>query len=141
MSVDVNRYSSDALLENDPRFIVDQLDLTGVGQDECRADCRMPSEWQFVLGCEDAQFPGIGRIFGWKDKDRLGKIELAGDLLHKFIAQTASIGKDGQLVASEDHVGEDICSEITVFHISVKNPVATGSVTRFLDDHKDKELP
>jgi len=44
----------------------------------------------------------------WQQKDRLGEVHLAGDGLHLPARQLAGVEEDGQRVAAEDVIGEDV---------------------------------
>ena len=45
---------------------------------------------------------------------RLGKTDLAGDLLHGLAGKAGRIGKDGELVAAEAAIGEDVVVEVPI---------------------------
>jgi len=53
--------------------------------------------------------PGLGR----QDKDRLGKAHLAGELLHRLVVDPAPVGEDGELVAGQRNIGEDVGDDIS----------------------------
>ena len=45
---------------------------------------------------------------------RLGKIHLLGDRLHRLGGQAAAVEEDGELVAAEEVVGEDVVVKVAV---------------------------
>jgi hypothetical protein len=56
------------------------------------------------------------RIRGGKDEGRLRVVELSCDPWHKLRRDSRRIGKDGELIATEDVVGEDVRCEVPRVH-------------------------
>ena len=77
-------------------------------QHEGRADIGMAGERHLGLGREDADLGGVGRVLRRQHEGRLGEVELGGDRLHLLGGQALGIGHDGQRIAAESAVGEDV---------------------------------
>ena len=74
----------------------------------------MPGHRQLVARREDAH-PHVGiRPLGRQDERRLGEVHLLGDRLHRLGGQTAAVEKDGELIAAEEMIGEDVVVEVAV---------------------------
>ena len=86
------------------------------GDDKARADIRMPSTRHLVIRREDADLGGVRRILWRQHEGRLREVELVGDRLHLLRCQPFGIGNDGQRVAAETAVGEDIESHEFELH-------------------------
>jgi hypothetical protein len=56
----------------------------------------------------------VGGIARRIDERRFRIVELAGDREEVLLGDRASIGKDGELVAAEDRVGEDVGGQVAV---------------------------
>ncbi len=90
----------------------------GAGQHEGGADIGMAGEGHLGLGREDADLGGVGRVLGRQHEGRLGQVELGCDGLHPLARQALCIGDDGQRVAPELAVGEDVHGDEVEFHDS-----------------------
>jgi hypothetical protein len=69
--------------------------------------------------CEDANLGRMGRILWRKNERRFGKIEFGGNRLHLLRRQPASIGQDGEGIAAEAPIGEDIDGHEIELHVAV----------------------
>ena len=90
----------------------------GAGQHEGRADIGMAGERQLGLGREDADLGGMCRIAWRQDEGRLGQVEFGGDGLHLAGAKAHGVQNDGQRIAAELPVGEDVDGDELEFHDS-----------------------
>ena len=81
-------------------------------QRERAADRRVAGHRQLLARREDAH-PDVGVIaFGRQDERRFGEGHLLGDPLHRR-GQSLRLGKDGELIALEAAIGEDVEVEIS----------------------------
>ena len=87
-------------------------------QHEGRADVGMAGKGHFGLGREDADVRGMRGVFGRQHEGRLGVIELRRDRLHLRSGEALGIEHDGQGIAAERAVGEDIDGDVSAFHFS-----------------------
>ena len=90
--------------------------LPGARQHEGGADIGMAGERQLGLGREDAHLGRVRGILGRQHEGRLGEVELGGDRLHLRGLEALRIGDDGQRVAAESAVGEDVDGGEFDFH-------------------------
>src|SRR3954452_20280258 len=67
----------------------------------------MPSEGQFERRREDAH-PRVPVARGRVDEDRLGEVDLSRKRLQPFLGDAPRVGENGELVARERDVGEDV---------------------------------
>ena len=116
---DVHGHQPGLLLEDQP-FAGHRPPVTaaGTGQDEGGADIGMAGEGHLGLGREDADLGGVGGVPGWQHEGRFGQVELGRDGLHPLTRQSLGIGDDGQRVAPELAVGEDVDGDEIEFHDS-----------------------
>jgi len=76
-----------------------------------RAKGGMAGEGEFFAGGEDAGADAAGLLDGGvarEEEDGFGQVSLAGDLLHVPGRKAARVGKDGEGIAFEGALGEDI---------------------------------
>jgi hypothetical protein len=89
----------------------DLAELQRHPEHERRAEHGMPREGQLERGCEDPN-PRMAPGFGRQDEDRLGEVQLAGELLHGLVVGVAPVAEDGKLGAGQRHVGEDVRDDV-----------------------------
>ncbi len=77
----------------------------------------MTGERQLGARREDAQAARVVRVVRRQHEDRLREVQLPGHPPHLFRGETPAVRKDGQGVATEDSVGEDVGGEETVTHV------------------------
>ena len=80
----------------------------GAGKRERCTDVGVAGEGELGHGCEDADARGVSRVLGRQDEGLLGIVELARDRLHLLVRQAACVKDDGERVAAEGPVGEDV---------------------------------
>src|SRR6516162_7058264 len=97
-----------SLLENDGSADAASGAFAFLRQNKCGADIGMAGEWQFGARREDANLRGVRWLARRQYKSGLGQIELAGDRLHLRAGQRRCIGKNGERIAAEFAVGEDV---------------------------------
>ena len=73
-----------------------------------RADGRVAGERHLARGGEDAHASGALRPRGRQEEGRLREVHLARDRLHLGAAEPLRVEDDGQRIAAEDTVGEDV---------------------------------
>ena len=81
---------------------------------ERAADDRMAGHRHLGARREDPHAHVGVRPLGAGHERRLRKADLAGDLLHRPRRQSGRLGKDGELVAAEAAIGEDVVVEVPV---------------------------
>ncbi len=74
----------------------------------------MAGEGQLRARREDAHAARVGRIRGREDERRLRVVELARDVLQPVLGDAGGVGEDGELVAAEQLVGEDVGGQVAV---------------------------
>ena len=79
-----------------------------MGERERCTDIGVAGEGELGHGGEDADARGVGRVLGRQDEGLLGVVELARDRLHLLVRQAARVEDDGERVAAEGPVGEDV---------------------------------
>jgi hypothetical protein len=67
----------------------------------------MPGEAELQQRGEDAN-PRVASLLGGIDEDSLGEVQLAGQGLQLRLWDLARVREDGQLIAGERPVGEDV---------------------------------
>ena len=72
------------------------------------ADGGVAREGDFRARGEDADLGGVTGIVGGVDEDRLAEVELARQRLHFRVRQRVCAFDDGQRIAGEGRVGEDV---------------------------------
>ncbi len=72
------------------------------------ADGRMAGEGQLALRREDAHARRVRRVLRLQHEDRLGQVQLARDRLHLLGVERIGIADDGQRIAAEAAIGEDV---------------------------------
>ena len=78
------------------------------GEHAGRADIGMAGEGHLGRAMEDAHARIVGGIVRRQDEGRLAIVHLGGKRLHLRIRQAARIGEDGERIAAELAVGEDV---------------------------------
>lgn len=78
---------------------------------ECAADRRMAGHWHLDRRREDPHAHVGARRFSRQDERALGKIHLARERLHALGREPAAVEEDGELVAGQRLVGEDVVVE------------------------------
>src|SRR5215470_82292 len=84
----------------------------------------MAREWQLVERCEDPDAcvaAGGGRVH----EHGLRIVHLPRDGLQELVGDEARVGEDGELVAGQRRVGEDVGDHVTEFHHRVATLYAT----------------
>ncbi len=71
----------------------------------------MAGEGQLQRGREDANARMPARLRR-EDENSLGEVHLLGQLLHRRVVDLAAVGEDGQLVALERGVCEDVYDDV-----------------------------
>ncbi len=89
----------------------DHAQLQRRAEDERGAEAGMPGERDLVAGREDANANGAA-FARRQDEHALGEAKLERQLLHRQLVEVARVGEDGQLVARERPVGEDVGDDI-----------------------------
>ena len=87
------------------------LELERPGEHERRPERRVPGERHLAVGREDPHLHvplALGRV----DEGRLGVVQLARELLEHLLRDLARVGEDGELVAGERNVGEDVADDV-----------------------------
>ncbi len=104
LELDLDR--ADAFLEEEPRGPGGQEAL---GREHpARADGRMAGERHLPRGREDAHARGAVRPRRRQEEGRLGQVHLPRDRLHLRVAESRRVEHDGQRIAAEHAVGEDV---------------------------------
>ena len=85
-------------------------------QHEGGADIGMAGEGQLGLGREDADLGGVRRVLRRQHEGRLGEVELGGDRLHLLGREAFGVENDGQRIAAELPVGENVDGLERTFH-------------------------
>jgi hypothetical protein len=114
----------DQLQPNEPRFLLEHkriadgaaINLAEPREYESGADVRMAGEGKLGAGRENTDFGRVRRIPRRQDECRLGQIEFGGDRLHLRRCQSLRIGDDGQRIAPEPPVGEDVDRHVGELH-------------------------
>ena len=106
IAFDLDRHGADALFERERL-------RSGGHPAEMRerprgTDRRMTGERKLVKRSEDAHTRNALRSRRRQEERRLGEIHLASDRLHFGVVESGSVEKDGERVAAEDPVGEDV---------------------------------
>ena len=92
----------------------------------------MPGEGELVARREDAD-PHGAALARRQHEDGLGEAELERQRLHRHLVEVASVGEDGELVARERPVGEDVGEHVAErAHIGESIPpcASSSSATR-----------
>ncbi len=99
--------------DSGPGFEADLVELAHRAEDECRAEHRMAGEPE--LGCrrEDAD-PRVATGFGRVDEHRLREVDLPREWLEHRLRDVSRVREDGELVARERTIGEDIADDVGV---------------------------
>jgi hypothetical protein len=85
----------------------DLRELERCGEHERGSEDRMAGEGELVHGREDAD-PRVAARLGRVDVDGLGQVQLAGERLQCLFGELARVGEDGEAVALERSVREDV---------------------------------
>ena len=80
----------------------------------------MAGHRQLFGGREDPH-PDVAATLGRQNERRLGEVHLFGDELHLLRRQFAGLGEDGQLIAFEAAIGEDVEVEVAVHGVAVED--------------------
>src|SRR5204862_7857866 len=78
------------------------------GKERGRADGRMTGKRQRGRGGEDAHPAQMPRVLRRQHEGRFGEVELAGERLHRALAEAAGVGEHGELVSTERLLGENV---------------------------------
>ena len=119
---DLDRHEARALLEQEPR----RRFFRQRRQHEGGADIWVACKRKLPVHREDAHLRVVGLVSRRQHKSRLRIIELGGDRLHLFGRQPAGIEHDGERVAAEGAVGENVHSDVTPLHF-VYSPIPTAT--------------
>jgi hypothetical protein len=68
----------------------------------------MTRERHLGRAVEDADARGVGRVLRRQDKGGLRVVELGGQRLHVGVRDPPRVGHDGERIAAEAAVGEDV---------------------------------
>ena len=85
-------------------------------QHEGGADIGMAGERHLGLGREDADFGRVGGVLGRQHEGRLGEVEFGRDRLHLLGREAARVAEDGQRIAAEFAIREDVHGDEIEFH-------------------------
>src|SRR4051794_15785200 len=87
------------------------VELERAAEDERRPEHRMAREGQLERRCEDAhpRVPVAGRRI---HEHGLGEVQLARERLQPLLGDLARVRENGELVARERDVGEDVCDDV-----------------------------
>ena len=106
ITFETHGYRPNALFKYD--FALARWQPADPGQHPGGADGGMTGKRQFAPSGEDAH-AGDGIRSRWRENKRgFGQIHLHGDGLHLRIGEAVGGQKDGQLIAAEDAIGEDV---------------------------------
>src|SRR5581483_5945627 len=89
------------------RLEPDHLELERPGEDEGRTEDRVPRELDLDSRREDPD-PRVRAAGAGVDEDGLGEVDLARELLQALLRDRARVGEDGELIAGERGVREDV---------------------------------
>ena len=89
----------------------DHPQLQRRAEHERRAEARVPGERELVLRREDPN-PHRPALPRRQHEDGLGEAELERQRLHRQLVEVARVGEDGELVAGERRVGEDVGDDV-----------------------------
>ena len=89
----------------------DRPELERRAEHERRAEARVAGERELVPRREDPDphGPALARR---QHEDGLGEAELERERLHRQLVEVARVGEDGELVARERRVGEDVGEDV-----------------------------
>ena len=87
-------------------------ELQRSAEHEGGAEDRMAGELQLGNGREDAD-ACVAPLLGREHEDRLGEVHLLRELLHRLVVDIASVREDGQLVAGQRSIREDVGHDVT----------------------------
>jgi hypothetical protein len=103
------RHESDPLLQHDGDIGPGQeFGRPQFGDEDRSADRRVTGKGKFARRCEYPQPCGIDGIVRLQHENRLGQVEFARDRLHASAIEPVAIEHDGQRIAGERVLGEDI---------------------------------
>ena len=75
-----------------------------------------PANGISIVGREDAHLEVVRWVARLADEARLGVVELARDALHRVRVQPVRVEDDGERVAAEALVGEDVERDVVEAH-------------------------
>lgn len=81
-----------------------------------RAHRRMAGERKFAFGGEDAAARPVLAFLRRQHEHRLRQVELVGNRLHRLGIEAVRLEHDGERIAGEAAVGEDVKCEIAALH-------------------------
>jgi len=107
-----HRHGADAEAEHEALAL--RVDDAGSRESERAADRRMAGHRQLFRGREDAH-PHVGAtLLRGQHERRLREVHLLGDRLHRVGRQPAAVEEDGELIAAEEMIGEDVEMDVTI---------------------------
>jgi hypothetical protein len=109
-----HRHRAHAFLEHEVRGVAAQWDLAGGHEHVGGAYRRVAGEGYLPARREDADPPGVARVRGRVDEGDLAVVELARHRQQVLLGDATGVGEDGELVATEPAVGEDVGGEEAV---------------------------
>ena len=104
------------------RFFQRQQDIVGAGlvpfqcQQHRGADCRVAGKGQFLARREDPELGAMRGALRRQHEHRLGKVEFAGDPLHRHIVEPIAVENDCERIAFQDRLGEDVENRVAPRH-------------------------
>ena len=96
-----------------PGLETDLTELQRCREDERRTEHGMACEGQFQRRSEDPN-PRMAAGLGRQNEHGLGEAHLKRKPLHGLVVDSPSVREDGQLVAAEETIGEDVELQVPV---------------------------
>src|SRR5258707_653082 len=87
---------------------------------------RMTGKWKFVTGSKDSQSTQGLFLIGGQDENGFRQIHFARDLLHLFVADSFSFGKDRQRITAKRVICEHV--ELKKF-VAVQKVISSGTTS------------
>ena len=94
----------------------EHLGRAQMGEQGGCADGRMASEGQFARRREYSQRRGVHGIARGQNEHRFGEVEFARDRLHALVVEPFALKDDGERIAGESGLGEDVEHPIGAAH-------------------------
>ena len=89
----------------------DLAELERRGEDERRTERRVAGERELGRRGEDPD-PRVTALLRRQHEHGLGEVDLARERLEQLLGDLARVGEDGELVARERRVGEDVGDDV-----------------------------